>query len=86
LGASDMGVLLHGREHVGHAERHLNELLQELISECQASGALRDDVAAAELTTFCLHALSAASRLASKAAVDRLVTVTLAGLRTPGRD
>jgi hypothetical protein len=32
---------------------------------------------------FDLHALTAASRLPSKAAVQRLVAVTLAGLRPP---
>lgn len=34
-----------------------------------------------ELATFCLHAVAGASSLPSKAAVRRLVTVTLAGLR-----
>ena len=35
-----------------------------------------------ELASYCLHALTAASSLPSKAAVRRLVKVTLAGLRT----
>jgi len=47
------------------------------------TGNLRKDVAPDELATYCLHALTAASNLASKAAVRRLVTVTLAGLRPP---
>ena len=34
-----------------------------------------------ELALYCLHALGAASTLPSKAAVHRLVAVTLAGLR-----
>ncbi|WP_067284216.1 hypothetical protein [Streptomyces jeddahensis] len=38
-------------------------------------------VTADELSSYCLHALSAAGGLASKAAVGRLVTVTLDGLR-----
>ena len=42
-----------------------------------------DDVPAAELANYCLHALAAAGSLPSKAAVQRLVTVTLAGLRSP---
>jgi hypothetical protein len=33
------------------------------------------------LAGYCLHALTAANGLPSKAAVDRLVAVTLAGLR-----
>ncbi|MBA2423836.1 MAG: TetR/AcrR family transcriptional regulator, partial [Actinobacteria bacterium] len=41
----------------------------------------RDDVSPDELASYCLHALSAAGGLSSRAAVRRLVTVTLAGLR-----
>ena len=52
--------------------------------EATAAGAVREDVPPAELTSYCLHALTAASRLASKVAVHRLVTVTLAGLRPGG--
>ena len=42
---------------------------------------MRNDVAADELASFCLHTLAAGSSLRSKAAVRRLVTVSLAGLR-----
>jgi hypothetical protein len=35
----------------------------------------------AELASYCLHALNAAAALLSEAAVGRLVTITLAGLR-----
>ena len=44
---------------------------------------LRDDVAPEELASYCLHALAAARRLPSKAAVRRLVTVILPGLQPP---
>jgi hypothetical protein len=37
------------------------------------------------LASYCLHALGAAGSLPSKAAVHRLVTVTLAGLQ-PGAE
>jgi hypothetical protein len=46
---------------------------------------VRDDVPAAELATYCLHALAGAVALPSKAAVRRIVAVTLAGLRRPQR-
>ncbi len=49
----------------------------------QHTGEVRDDVAPADLASYCLHALGAADNLKSKAAVRRLITVTLAGLR-PG--
>ncbi|MDO0911222.1 hypothetical protein QQM39_10250 [Streptomyces sp. DT2A-34] len=45
---------------------------------------MRDDVSPDELARYCLHALAGAGALASKAAVRRLVTVTLAGLRPQG--
>jgi hypothetical protein len=56
-------------------------MLRDLLSEAALTGHVRDDVAAEELANYCLHALAAASTLPSKAAVHRLVTVTLAALR-----
>lgn len=47
------------------------------------TGDVRDDVAPDELANYCLHALTAASSLPSKAAVRRLVAVTVAGLQRP---
>ena len=47
------------------------------------SGSFRDDVPPGELASYCLYALAADSSLTSKAAVRRLVAVTLAGLRSP---
>ena len=43
----------------------------------------QDDVAVGELVGYCLHSLSAAGDLSSLAAVERLVAVTLTGLRPP---
>jgi transcriptional regulator SbtR-like protein len=51
-----------------------------LLAEGANVGAIRNDVAPGELASYCLHALTAASSLPSKAAVRRLVEVTLAGL------
>jgi hypothetical protein len=56
-------------------------MIRDLLTEAAAAGDLRDDVAPDELASYCLHALTAASSLPSKAAVRRLVTVILAGLR-----
>ncbi len=58
-------------------------MIRDLLAEGAKTGKLRDDVAPSELASYCLHALAAASSLPSKAAVRRLVTVTLAGLRPP---
>ena len=80
---SELAALLHRGEHVGRAHDQLAKFIRDLIAEGAKAGSLRDDVAPQELASFCLHALTAASALASKAAVRRLVTVTLAGLRPP---
>jgi hypothetical protein len=56
-------------------------MIRDLVTEVAETGDLRDDVAPDELASYCLHALAAAGSLPTKAAVRRLVTVTLAGLR-----
>ena len=79
----ELAALLHRGPHLTHAQRRVHDLIKELLTEVAAAGELRDDVAPDELASYCLHALGAASSLPSKAAVRRLVTVTLAGLRPP---
>jgi AcrR family transcriptional regulator len=78
---SELAAFLHRGDQVVRAERELRDLVRGLVAEAVRSGELRDDVAPDELANFCLHALAAASSLPSKAAVRRLVAVTLAGLR-----
>ena len=58
-------------------------MVRNLLTEAARTGDVRADVAPDELAGYCLHALAAASGLASKTAVRRLVTVILAGLRPP---
>lgn len=79
---TNLAALLHRGEHVARAEQHLSEMIRNLLVEAAKAGAVRRDVAAGELATYCLHALAAASALPSKAAVRRLVGVTLAGLKS----
>lgn len=78
--------LLHQGEHVTQAERHVRELVRDLLRECSACGQVREDVAPAELASYCLNALMAARQLPSKSAVRRLVAVTIAGLRPADGD
>ncbi len=78
---TELAAFLHRDEQVVRAERQLRDMIRDLLAEGAKNGDLRDDVAAEELASYCLHALTAASSLPSKAAVRRLVTVTLAGLR-----
>ena len=74
---------LHRDQHVRQAEHQLHHMVQGLLDAATETGEIRQDVPTGELATYCLHALSAASSIASKTAVRRLVSVTLSGLRTP---
>jgi AcrR family transcriptional regulator len=78
---TELAALVHRGEHVAHAEQHLMALIRNLLVEAVETGDVRSDVAPDELASYCLHALAAASSLSSKAAVRRLVTVSLDGLR-----
>jgi AcrR family transcriptional regulator len=78
---TELVALLHGSQHVVGARHQLHLFIRELVAEGVERGELRDDVAPDELASYCLHALTAASSLSSKAAVHRLVTLILAGLR-----
>lgn len=80
---TELAVLLHQGEHVARAQHQLSDFIRDLLTEAAEASSVRDDVAPDELARYCLHALTAASSLPSKAAVRRLVMVTLAGLRTP---
>jgi AcrR family transcriptional regulator len=80
---SELAALMHRGEHIARAQQQLRDLIRDLLSEGAESGDLRDDVVPDELASYCLHALGAASSLPSKAAVRRLVAVTLAGLHPP---
>ena len=79
----EVAALLHRGAHLTRAQQQVHDLIKDLLTEAAAAGELRADVAPDELASYCLHALGAAGSLPSKAAVSRLVTVTLAGLRTP---
>src|SRR5918911_431166 len=80
---TELAAFLHRDEQVARAQQQLSDMIQDLLAKGAQTGDVRDDVAPDELTSYCLHALPAASSLPSKAAVRRLVTVTLAGLRPP---
>jgi AcrR family transcriptional regulator len=78
---TDFGAFLHRDEQVAGARRQLCGMIRDLIADGAASGMVRIDVPPDELAAYCLHAVHAASGLPSKAAVRRVVTVTLDGLR-----
>lgn len=80
---SELRAFLHRDEQVVRAQQQLRGMVRDLLTEAAGAGDIRDDVATDELASYCLHALTAASSLASKAAARRLVTIILAGLRPP---
>ena len=80
----EIAVSLHTSSHVDHARHRLASIVSELIAKAANSGAVRHDVDADELTQYCLHALAAAAGAPSSAAVQRLVSVTMSGLRSAG--
>jgi AcrR family transcriptional regulator len=78
---TELAAFLHRDEQLARPQRQLRDMIRRLLIEGAETGAVRDDVAPDELASYCLHALAAARNAPSKAAVRRLVTVTLAGLR-----
>lgn len=78
---SGLAALLHKGEHVTRAQHELHAFITDLVAQGASAGEIRDDIDPGELASYCLHALTAAGSLPSQAAVRRLVTVTLAGLR-----
>lgn len=78
---SQHGALLHQDEMVLQAQDHLRQMLAALIADAAEAGDVRGDVPPAELAAFCLHALSAARTLDDDGALQRLVELSLAGLR-----
>jgi AcrR family transcriptional regulator len=78
---AELTALLHRDARLDGPERQLRELLRDLITDSIKIGAVRSDVSPDELAAYCANALAAAGGLKSKAAVERLVTVTITGLQ-----
>ncbi|WP_328773898.1 TetR/AcrR family transcriptional regulator [Streptomyces sp. NBC_00286] len=78
---TELSAFLHRDERVVQAQQQLRGMIRDLLAEGARTGVFRDDVAPDELAIYCLHALTAAAALPSEEAADRLVTVTLSGLR-----
>jgi AcrR family transcriptional regulator len=80
---AELAAFLHRDQHVAVAEQRLHHMIRNLLEEGVDAGVLRKEVPPDELASYCLHALAAARGVSSRAAVRRLVGVTLAGLRCP---
>ena len=79
----ELTALVHQGEHVAGPEQHVIKILQGLLTEARDAGVVRADVPPHDLAILCLRALEAASSMASKPAVQRVVRVMLDGLRGP---
>jgi AcrR family transcriptional regulator len=80
---TELAAFLHWDEQVARARQQLRDMIRDLLTEAAKTGDVRDDVPPDELASYCLHALTAHGSQLTEAAVRRLVTVTLAGLRPP---
>ncbi|MGW4532994.1 TetR/AcrR family transcriptional regulator [Nocardia sp. NPDC004340] len=76
----ELVTFLHPDEQVVHAHNQLRELIGQLVEEGVRSGDLRDDVPAAELAAYSLHALGAAAETSDDAGIARLVALTMGAL------
>ena len=85
-GPHDRGFdeLLHRDARLERAHRQVHQMIRDLIAAAAKAGEVRSDVPPDELASYCISALTAPSPHGSKAAVGRLVSVTMGGLRPPG--
>ena len=74
-------VATYRHPHVTRAHGEVVAMIHDLVEEATAGGRVRTDVSPAELARYCIHAVGAARNLRSRAAVGRLVMVTVDGLR-----
>ncbi|MEO6398032.1 MAG: TetR/AcrR family transcriptional regulator, partial [Tepidiformaceae bacterium] len=81
--SSGLADALHQRPHAVRAQHDLSAFIRDLLVEAAEAGNVRSDVASEELASYCINALAAATTLSSRAAVLRLVAVTLDGLSAP---
>ena len=79
--ASELASFMRHSDRATRGYQQLTEMLRDVIADGATRGRLRKDVSPAELANFCVNALSGAHTVTSMAAVRRLVSVTLAGLR-----
>ena len=77
---NQLAALLHADRQVQRTKSRVHAIVTDLIRESAERGDVREDLPAADLANYCLYALAAAGRISSKAALEKLVDVILAGL------
>lgn len=76
---TEISQLLHQQPHAVEAQQHLLNMLTHLIDQGQTTQAFRNDTPAKELALYCLHAITAASRLPEESH-PRMVDLVLTGV------
>jgi AcrR family transcriptional regulator len=79
-GGDAMSAALHHAREVQQPEQQLRDLLARLVAEAAAAGAVRTDMPAQELASFCVHALTAAADVEVPPSVQSLVDLVWASL------
>ena len=78
---SELARLVHRGEHMAEAQEHLTDFIEGLLADAAKAGHIRNDVAPSELADYSIYALTAAHTMPTKAAVHRLVAITLDALQ-----
>ena len=78
-GDDELAAVLHRSAEVRKLQRQLLDLISGLVAEAAAVGAVRQDVPAEELASYCVHALAAAGD-SSTTTIDRLLDLVWTGI------
>jgi len=78
-GDDELSAALHRSAEVRKLQRQLLDLISGLVAEAAAAGAVRQDVPAEELASYCVDALAAAGD-SSTTAIDRLLDLVWTGI------
>ena len=78
---SSVAAVLHRQERFARAQDEVQQMIRDLLVVAVKTGEVRGDVPPDELASYCVHALGGGGAQRSKAAVRRLVSVTMDALR-----
>ena len=78
-GDDELTAVLHRSTQLRKLQRQLLDLISTLVADAAGAGAVRQDVPAEELASYCVHALAAAGN-SSTTAMDRLLDVVWTGI------
>jgi AcrR family transcriptional regulator len=78
-GEDELAAVLHRSPQVRRLQQQLLDLISGLVADAAAAGAVRQDVPAEELASYCVHPLAAAGN-SSSTAMDRLIDVVWTGI------